>query len=172
MINMQKTEKNSNLIKNILAILFGLALIFSSLYFVNQKEAEEKTEEVVVEESLEEETGTETEEGNIGEIGTEEDVNEEDLSLEQEKMQEIVSCLKEKEVVIYGTTTCPVCTGLVETFGGYNVISPIYVECNSNMEKCQNEMHDTYVPEIQISKEDYKGSRDPLKIAEFVGCEI
>lgn len=85
---------------------------------------------------------------------------------------EVINCLKEKKVVIYGTETCPFCARLVEDFGGYDVIDPIYVNCTKNSQKCSTEMKTNYVPEIQINKNIYEGERTFNAIANEVNCLI
>jgi glutaredoxin len=160
-------EKTNGMTKNILAALFGLFLIAGAVYVVNMPEKEINTnkednvveEETVVEEKISEENVT----------GEEEPKEE---TTEETELISMVNCLKEKGVVIYGTSTCPHCNAVVESFGGREIIDPIFVECDTDQERCQAEMHDIYVPEIQISGEDYEESRDPLVIAKFVGCEI
>lgn len=84
----------------------------------------------------------------------------------------LVLCMKDAGVVIFGSVTCPYCVQLVEAFGGYDVIAPIYVECSQEGLRCQSEMIGRGVPEIQISGEMYRGSRNPQDIGRAVGCEI
>ncbi len=84
---------------------------------------------------------------------------------------ELVACLAEAGVVIYGSVTCPFCTQLAESLGGYDMIDPIYVECPDDPERCEAEMYGRGVPEIQIEGELYQGSRDPADLAEAVGCD-
>lgn len=83
-----------------------------------------------------------------------------------------IECLKEEGVVIYGTRTCPACQAFADSFGGYDVIEPIYVDCNEERDKCMEEAKTGYVPEIQIRGELYQDSRDPQVIGEEVGCQI
>lgn len=52
--------------------------------------------------------------------------NQNDLVVEAD----IISCLDNAGVVIYGSRTCPACASLVETFGGYVAMGSIYVECS------------------------------------------
>ncbi len=92
-------------------------------------------------------------------------------------MSELVQCLQEKNVVVYGSYTCPACSQLVDDFGGSDVIKPIYVECTGiageeEANRCENEMQTRYVPEIQIDGELYEGSRSPQALAEEISCEI
>jgi len=83
-----------------------------------------------------------------------------------------IQCLADAGVVIYGSRTCPACAQLVESFGGYDKIALIYVECNEEREKCSSEMQTNYVPEIQIQGELYSGPRSPDNIADAVSCNI
>lgn len=113
------------------------------------------------------------EEGNdngIEEEGEESDVPEEDLTVSQ--LEDLIVCLNDADVVIYGTPTCPYCTKLVDSLGGSNVVEPIYVNCFEEEARCREEMKGRGVPEIQIEGEMYQGSRDPQDIASVVGCEI
>ncbi len=109
-------------------------------------------------------------------IDFESSVSEEDEDykehVSEDQMKELVSCLDEAGVVIYGSVTCPFCEQLANSFGGYDVISSIYVECTEESERCDEEMIGRGVPEIQIKGEIYQGSRDPLDIGREVGCEL
>ncbi len=91
------------------------------------------------------------------------------LGQKQEVSGDYIACLKDAGVVIYGTKTCPACTALAESMGGYDVIAPIYVECWDEEERCALEMKTNYVPEIQINGEVYQGNRDML--GQEVGCK-
>jgi hypothetical protein len=87
------------------------------------------------------------------------------------ELKEVVDCLKEEEVVIYGSVSCPACANLISNFGGHRVILPIYVECSEEGERCQNEKLTSYVPEIQIKGELHEGERSLETLAEKAGCE-
>ncbi|MCF7845332.1 MAG: hypothetical protein K9M12_01035 [Candidatus Pacebacteria bacterium] len=137
------------MINNILAVLFGVALIGGTVYYVNLEPEEEAKEE---------------------EIESEVEVEEEDLV--EEELISLVECLEEANVIAYGSRTCPHCIALVESFGGYDVIDPIYVECSTGDERCQTDKQTGYVPEIQINGELYQGERSPATIAEVAGCEF
>ena len=100
------------------------------------------------------------------------EANTSEEKIDEEKMIELVDCLKEKGVVIYGSAWCPACSDVVEKFGGYEIIDPIYVECTEEEEKCREEMTGTAVPEIQIEGEICRSNRYPQELAEKVGCEI
>ena len=86
------------------------------------------------------------------------------------EMDEQISCLKDEGVVIYGAEWCPYCTELAESFGGYDVVDPIWVECTEEQQRCEEEMIDSGVPEIQIEGEKYEGQRNPEAIGEAAGC--
>ena len=85
---------------------------------------------------------------------------------------ELISCLEEKGVVIYGGAYCPFCAQLAESLGGYDAIEAIYVECTEKGERCNEEMQTDLVPEIQIKGELYEGGISPEEIAQAVGCEL
>jgi hypothetical protein len=82
----------------------------------------------------------------------------------------LIECLEEKDVIFYGSKTCPACASLVNSFGGYDKLESIYVECSEEWNRCSKEMKTTYVPEIHINNELYQGSRDPDSIARATNC--
>jgi uncharacterized membrane protein len=86
--------------------------------------------------------------------------------------EEIIQCLADSGVLVYGTLTCPACNKLVEDFGGYELIGPIYVICNEERDRCEQEMLDAWVPEIQIKGELYNGPRTFEALTQAVGCEF
>jgi hypothetical protein len=88
-----------------------------------------------------------------------------------EEMNDLVQCLADADVTIYGTKTCPACASFIGSFGGYDAVGPIYVDCNEERERCGEEMKTNYIPEVQIKGELYKGLRSPEGIAEEVGCK-
>lgn len=88
------------------------------------------------------------------------------------KLKDFNDCLSENEVVVYGSETCPHCGNLVETLGGKEAVENVYVECTENRERCNEEMIDTGVPEIQIDGEKYSGSRSLEGLSEATGCEV
>lgn len=85
-------------------------------------------------------------------------------------LEELVSCLAENNFVIYGSEWCPACRQLVNSFGGYEMVEDIYVECSEEGERCNEEQKTNYVPEIQIDGELYEGPRDLQSITDKVGC--
>lgn len=96
------------------------------------------------------------------------------FSAEEEvtEVSALVNCLAENNVVIYGSATCPACRELANSFGGYEAIKPIYVECNDQQERCISEMQTNFVPEIHINGEVYSGPRSPEVLAGITGCEM
>jgi len=93
-------------------------------------------------------------------------------SQDEEAADNFVQCLAKAGMVIYGSKTCPACAALVEGFGGYDEISPIYVECSEEGDRCSQEMKTYYVPEIQIKGEIYTGPRDLDSLAAATGCKL
>ena len=92
---------------------------------------------------------------------------EEDL----EKLKEFNNCLEEKGVVIYGANWCGWTKKWVETLGGFDTISPIYVECTDpeNEETCSKDVASGF-PTTKINGESYNGARTVEAIAEATGC--
>ncbi len=131
--------------KTILAVLIGALLVGGAYYAATPQE-----ENVI----------------NVGENGQEEEpaVNEE--------MAKLIDCLAEKGVVIYGSEWCPACAQLVDAFGGYDTVAPLYVECTEEEERCGEEKKTGYVPEIQIEGELYTGRRTPSALAVKVECSL
>ena len=101
---------------------------------------------------------------------------DEEVVEEDEDIDRLVDCLNEQGVVIFGASWCPACGQLADSFGGYDVIDSIYVECGDGTEeeaqRCAEEAKTEYVPEIQIDGELYEGPNDPNSLASEVGCEI
>lgn len=95
-----------------------------------------------------------------------------DIGEENQLYAELVNCLAERGVIVYGSKTCPACIDFADQFGGYEAIEPIYVECSEDPEKCEQEMQGNYVPEIQIDGQLYTGPRSPEALARVTGCEI
>ena len=86
-------------------------------------------------------------------------------------LKDFNQCLADNGVVIYGSEWCPACNSLVETLGGHEKVSPVYVECTREQERCQREKLSGYVPEIQINEEVYQGSRSLERLAKITGCK-
>jgi hypothetical protein len=86
-------------------------------------------------------------------------------------IESFIGCLKQEGVRIYGSETCPYCQDLVMLFGGYELISPIYVECPEEQELCA-ETKTGLVPEIQIKGELYEEARTFDGLAQATNCEL
>lgn len=86
--------------------------------------------------------------------------------------EQFIQCLKENNVVIFGSVTCPYCAQLVNSLGGYEVVAPIYVDCSQYPNRCKDEMQTRGVPEIQIDGVLYQESRLPANIGTEAGCVL
>ncbi len=141
--------------KNILALIVGVFIISLSIYIVAYPANNKNEEEEITEkESVE-------------------NVN-----------KELIDCLADEGVVIYGSITCPACGKLADSFGGYEVMEPIYVECSysgteEEKEACDENKKTGYVPEVQINKEVFdldftlfNEGKSPEELAKKVGCEL
>ena len=95
-----------------------------------------------------------------------------DIGERNQPYAELVNCLAERGVIVYGSKTCPACIDFADQFGGYEAIESIYVECSEDPERCEQEMQGNYVPEIQINGELYTGPMSPEALAEETRCEI
>jgi len=132
-------------------------------------ESEEDAENKEDTEEMEEETTKD----KTKDITDEEKTTEPEKETEAEKEPEtFVQCLANEGVVIYGMRTCPACRQLADSFGGYDAISLIYVECSQEQERCRNEMKTNYVPEIQIIGELFEGRRTPQDLSSATGCAL
>ena len=89
---------------------------------------------------------------------------------EDTNTKDLIQCLSDAGVVLYGSKYCPDCSELIDNFGGYDKIGPIYVECEEEMDRCIEKLKTGYVPEIQIKDEPYIGEPNLNDIAEKVGC--
>ncbi len=83
-----------------------------------------------------------------------------------------MQCLDDAGVVIYGSRTCPACARLSQEYGGYDMMSPIYVECTVYPERCQQEMLVNYVPAVQIRGEIFEGWGSPQNLSIVTGCPL
>ncbi len=95
---------------------------------------------------------------------------EEDFS-QDENIKNLVSCLEKEEFIIYGADWCGFCRQVVELFGGYAMVDPIYVECTDNPEICNKENIEGY-PTIKIKGEIYTGQRTLEAFALGAGCSF
>jgi len=150
--------------KNIIIVLIALLIIGGVLYFITYEDREEiETEE-------NEEAVEEDDEEALPEEEDEEDVEAEVMG-ESETIS-LIDCLEEEGMTIYGSKTCPACTMLADSLGGYEAIDPIYVECTDDWDRCEENKETGFVPEIHIEDELYEGGRSPEELAEAVGCEL
>ncbi|MFW5847012.1 MAG: hypothetical protein ACOCUU_02510 [Nanoarchaeota archaeon] len=92
--------------------------------------------------------------------------SEEDL----EKLSDFNNCLAEKGVKIYGANWCGYTSQWVETLGGFDIVSPVYIECTENEELCSQEEVRGY-PTTKINGETYTGDRTLEAIGQETGCE-
>ncbi len=173
--------------KIILIVVVIIAIIISGVYLVYSKKNisnESKIEEIddqsidygqdIVQEINNEENIEENKENTKEVLPIKEDVliseNKVENKAENEDNFNLVKCLYDAGLRIYGSRTCPYCTQLVENFGGYEAINLIYIECMDNRDKCINEMKSNYVPEIQINGEIYDGGRSLEELAKETNC--
>ena len=136
------------------------------------KEAVELQEEPEIRAELEELAVVEEPEvTEVVEAAEELDVMEEpEVVKEVAPTEELINCLAEKGLVVYGMRTCPACAHFANGFGGYEKIAAFYVECPEHRERCSTEKKTRYVPELQINGEAYQGSRTPADLAKALGC--
>ena len=83
-----------------------------------------------------------------------------------------IQCLSEKGIIIYGTRTCPACSYLEESLGGYELIDKIFVDCAEDNGRCSEEMKTKFVPEVQINGILYEDIITPEILAEETGCKL
>ena len=83
----------------------------------------------------------------------------------------LVSCLKDKDFVIYGADWCPFCTKLLDMFGGKDVAEPIYVECTEQESLCKEKEISGY-PTILVNNKKYEGTRSLEGFALATGCSL
>jgi glutaredoxin len=179
--------------KLILIILIAIGIIVSGVYLVynkknisNKFKSEEMNEQDIdfidynqdVVQDINEEKNQENNEEIIEESKDDKDKilhNDKEILIAEKKVEEkndfdLIKCLYDAKVIIYGSRTCPYCVQLVESFNGYDAVDLIYVECTENRDRCINEMKSDYVPEIQIDGNLYTGERSPEGIANEVNC--
>lgn len=103
-------------------------------------------------------------------------ISDDDIVFEEVESKKVskdfINCLKEKGVTIYTSSTCPACKSLVEKYGGYDVLSPIVVDCNEEQERCSKEMLEDFVPSVVINGESFKEVGTPENLARATGCEL
>ncbi len=82
---------------------------------------------------------------------------------------EFNECLATKGVKLYGANWCGWTAKWVETLGGTNAVSPIYVECTVEDALCAQEEVTGY-PTTKINGEAYNGARTIEAIGQATGC--
>ena len=86
-----------------------------------------------------------------------------------EEIAAFVDCLSQAEFKIYGANWCGWTKKLVDSFGGFDAVEGIYVECTEETELCQAEGVEGY-PTIKVGGESYSGSRTFSDFAAATGC--
>ncbi len=165
---MKKIDYSNKGNKTVLSILIGAFLITGSLYLVifsGDYNHQEESNDVIGTERQEESSQERKESMEETELDKKPIEDDEDLS-------EIIDCLEKNDVVVYGSETCPACASLAASFGGYEKMGDLYVECMEDVDRCNEEKVTGFVPEIQIDGSLYEGSRDINILAREVGCEI
>ncbi len=82
-----------------------------------------------------------------------------------------VACLSSQSFKIFGADWCPYCQSLVEMFGGYDSVAPIYVECTEEEALCE-ENNITSYPTIVLGDKAYGGERTLEAFAAATQCEL
>ncbi|MDP6641377.1 MAG: thioredoxin domain-containing protein [Nitrososphaerales archaeon] len=85
------------------------------------------------------------------------------------KLKEFNNCLGEKDVKVYGANWCGWTKKWVDTLGGVDAASAVYVECTEETELCSSEEIQGY-PTTKINGETYSGDRTISAIAQATGC--
>ncbi len=150
-------------------LIITTLIVIIGLFFILAYFSQERKEEIVYPVEKTEEEVTDPENKAIEDEDKEVEVIENE---DREVIDDFVQCLADAGMVIYGTKTCPACLQLAQSFGGYEMISPIYIECSEEWERCSQEMQTNYVPEIQIKGKVYTGPTDLGSLGEAVGCEF
>jgi len=92
-------------------------------------------------------------------------------SISPEELIKFIICLEKADFAIYGANWCGWTQKLVEMFGGFDMVTPIYVECTEESELCEEKGVTAY-PTILIEGEKYQGARTFEEIAITTGCEL
>ncbi|MFH1661522.1 MAG: protein disulfide isomerase family protein [Candidatus Falkowbacteria bacterium] len=89
---------------------------------------------------------------------------------DKEKIKVFVECLEKKNFKIYGANWCGWTKKLtIDTFGGFDIVAPIYIECTEEEALCAEEGVSGY-PTIKLNGEKYEGGRTLKDIADKTGC--
>ncbi|MBR9706549.1 hypothetical protein GOV14_05925 [Candidatus Pacearchaeota archaeon] len=84
-------------------------------------------------------------------------------------IDDFVTCLADAGFLIYGANWCGYTKQLVESFGGFDVVAPIYVECTEQSEVCNNQGITGY-PTIKINGIQFGGGRSFASFAQATEC--
>ena len=85
------------------------------------------------------------------------------------ELASFVECLKDAGFVIYGANWCGWTTRLVDTLGGQETVSPIYIECTEKEDICSQKEIRGY-PTILVKDEPYQGDRTLTGFSKATGC--
>lgn len=84
-------------------------------------------------------------------------------------IERLAKCLREKNVIMYGSKYCPHCTQQKEMFrDAFKYIN--YVECTEERERCSN-IGIKGVPTWIINGKMYEGVQSLEKLTQISGCE-
>ena len=92
--------------------------------------------------------------------------SEEDLL----KINEFAQCLADEGVKVYGANWCGYTMSLVENFGDFETMAPIYLECTENEAECAEAGVSGY-PTIKINGEVASIARTLVGFADATGCD-
>lgn len=92
-------------------------------------------------------------------------------SFPAEELTEFVACLQEAGFVVYGANWCSWTNELVQTLGGWSIVAPIYVECEEQIELCQEKEIQGY-PTILINDEPFQGARTFEDFSSATSCQL
>jgi hypothetical protein len=106
----------------------------------------------------------------IPEVEPQEPVEVQELSEEDVvALGSFMSCLADKNVVVYGANWCGYTNSLVNNLGGFSVIEPIYVECTVEEELCSQQNIVSF-PTIKMNGEAVNIARTIDGFAGLTGC--
>jgi hypothetical protein len=146
--------KKPGMIFFVLVIIFLAAL---AIYFFMDKDEE------IVEENNDEMTQEEESNDVLG---------NDEPEFTEVPSDEFIQCLVDSGMVVYASKTCPACSALANSFGGYDAVENLFVFCNDDSEACTENMQTTYVPEIQHNGVVFEGARTMDAFASLTDCEL
>jgi len=88
-----------------------------------------------------------------------------------DELTKFVSCLKKSNFVIYGVNTCYYTQALLAQFGGKEVVASIYVDCDKDVEVCDNKKI-TGFPTILVNNKEIQGETTFDNFSEITGCPV